>query len=234
MDILKIIILSSSSLFVLFILAKIMVNKEISQLSTFDYIIGITIGSIAAEMSTALESDFMQPLVAMIVYALITVLISFINSKSLKIRRVITGTSLVLYNNGNLFKNNFKKSKLDLTEFLMLCRTAGYFNLSELQTVLIEPNGKLSFLPKSNSKPATPKDLNLDLPDEKVLADVILDGKLLRENLFQTGNDEIWLQKELASQGYNDINNIFLATIDSNNNLSVYKKMFKNTKDVFE
>ena len=87
MDILKIIILSSSSLFVLFILAKIMGNKEISQLSTFDYIIGITIGSIAAEMSTALESDFMQPLVAMIVYTLITVLISFINSKSLKIGR---------------------------------------------------------------------------------------------------------------------------------------------------
>ena len=76
--------------------------------------------------------------------------------------------------------------------------------------------------------------MNLDLPNEKVLADVILDGKLLRENLFQTGNDEIWLQKELASQGYNDINNIFLATIDSNNNLSVYKKIFKNTKDVFE
>ena len=84
MDILKIIILSSSSLFVLFILAKIMGNKEISQLSTFDYIIGITIGSIAAEMSTALESDFMQPLVAMIVYALITVLISFINSNKFK------------------------------------------------------------------------------------------------------------------------------------------------------
>ena len=230
MDILKIIILSSSSLLVLFILAKIMGNKEISQLSTFDYIIGITIGSIAAEMSTALESDFMQPLVAMIVYTLITVLISFINSKSLKIRRVITGTSLVLYDNGN----NFKKSKLDLTEFLMLCRTAGYFNLSELQTVLIEPNGKLSFLPKSNSKPATPKDLNLDLPNEKVLVDVVLDGKILRENLFQTGNNEIWLQKELASQGYNDINNIFLATVDSNNNLSIYKKISKNTKDVFE
>ena len=89
-------------------------------------------------------------------------------------------------------------------------------------------------MPKSNSKPATPKDLNLDLPNEKVLVDVILDGKLLRENLFQTGNDEIWLQKELISQGYNDINNIFLATVDSNNNLSVYKKIFKNTKDVFE
>ena len=76
--------------------------------------------------------------------------------------------------------------------------------------------------------------MNLDLPNEKVLVDVVLDGKILRENLFQTGNNEIWLQKELASQGYNDINNIFLATVDSNNNLSIYKKISKNTKDVFE
>lgn len=224
MEILKIILLSSSSLIILFVLTKLMGNKEISQLSMFDYIIGITIGSIAAEMATALESDFTQPLVAMVVYALITVIISFINSKSLKLRKIITGDALVLYDNGRLYRNNFKKAKLDLSEFLMLCRTSGYFKLSDLETVLLEPNGKLSFLPVSNKRPVTPTDLNLDFPNEKLTVNVIMDGKLLRPNLLQTGNDEIWLQKQLNSQGFNDINDIFLATCDCDNNLSVFKK----------
>lgn len=224
MEILKIILLSSSSLIILFVLTKLMGNKEISQLSMFDYIIGITIGSIAAEMATALESDFTQPLVAMIVYALITVIISFINSKSLKLRKIITGDALVLYDNGRLYRNNFKKAKLDLSEFLMLCRTSGYFKLSDLETVLLEPNGKLSFLPVSNKRPVTPTDLSFDFPNEKLAVNVIMDGKLLRTNLLKTGNDEIWLQKQLNSQGFNDINDIFLATCDSNNNLSVFKK----------
>ena len=88
-DILKVIILSIVSEIVLFILAKLMGNKEISQLSMFDYVIGITIGSIAAEMATALESDYMPPLVAMIVYALVAIAISLICEKSLKARRFI-------------------------------------------------------------------------------------------------------------------------------------------------
>ena len=234
MEILKIVILSFSSLVTLFILTKLMGNREISQLSMFDYIIGITIGSIAAEMATALESDFIQPLVAMIVYALCTLVISIITSKSIKLRRIITGKSLILFDNGKLYRNNFKKAKLDLNEFLMLCRTSGYFNLSDLETVILEPNGKLSFLPITNKKPVTPTDLNLDLPTDKLLINIILDGKLLRKNLFQTGNDEIWLRKQLTSQGFNDLNEIFLATCDSNNNLSIYKKINITTSDVIE
>lgn len=224
MEILKIVALSASSLIVLFLLTKLMGNKEVSQLSMFDYIIGITIGSIAAEMATALESDFTQPLVAMIVYAFITVLISFINTKSLKSRKVITGKPLILFDNGRLYRNNFKKSKLDLNEFLMLCRNGGYFNLSDLETVLLEPNGKLSFLPVSDKRPVTPTDLNLSFPNERLTTNVILDGKVVITNLLETGNDEIWLQKQLNSQGFDDVNEIFLATCDSNNNLSVYKK----------
>lgn len=224
MEILKIALLSASSLIVLFLLTKLMGNKEVSQLSMFDYIIGITIGSIAAEMATALESDFTQPLVAMIVYAFITVLISFINTKSLKSRKVITGKPLILFDNGRLYRNNFKKSKLDLNEFLMLCRNGGYFNLSDLETVLLEPNGKLSFLPVSDKRPVTPTDLDLSFPNERLTTNVILDGKVVITNLLETGNDEIWLQKQLNSQGFDDVNEIFLATCDSNNNLSIYKK----------
>lgn len=124
MDLLKIVALSFGSLIFLFILTKLMGNKEMSQLSMFDYIIGITIGSIAAEMSTALESDFMQPVVAMAVYAAVSIIISIFSYKSLKFRRIISGNSLILFDNGQLYRDNLKKAKLDLNEFLMQCRTA--------------------------------------------------------------------------------------------------------------
>lgn len=127
MELLKIVALSFGSLIFLFILTKLMGNKEMSQLSMFDYIIGITIGSIAAEMSTALENDFMQPVVAMAVYAVVSIIISILSYKSIKVRRIVSGTSLILLDNGELYQNNLKKAKLDLNEFLMMCRTSRIF-----------------------------------------------------------------------------------------------------------
>lgn len=235
MDLLKIVWLSLGSLLALFILTKLMGNKEMSQLSMFDYIIGITIGSIAAEMSTALENDFMQPLLAMIIYALASIIISFVSYKSLKINRFLSGPSLILLDNGELYRNNLKKAKLDITEFLMQCRTNGYFNLSDIQTAILEPNGKISFLPKSDKKPITPSDMNISVPIDRVVVNVILDGQILKENLYHTGNDELWLEKQLVSQNIQNIDNIYLATCDCNNNLSIYlKKNLENKHDFFE
>lgn len=149
MLILKIIALSTGSIVVLFILTKIMGQREMSQLSIFDYIISITIGSIAAEMATSLEDNFVEPLVAMIVYAVVTLIIGVLNTRFVKLRPIFSGRTLILYDNGTLFKENFKKSKIDLNEFLVQCRTSGYFNLSDIKTALLEENGKISFLPMS-------------------------------------------------------------------------------------
>ena len=235
MDLLKIVWLSLGSLLALFILTKIMGNKEMSQLSMFDYIIGITIGSIAAEMSTALENDFMQPLLAMIIYALASVVISFVSYKSLKVNRFLTGPSLILLDNGELYRNNLKKAKLDITEFLMQCRSNGYFNLSDIQTAILEPNGKISFLPKAEKRPITPSDMNISVPVDRVVVNVVLDGIILKENLYHTGNDELWLEKQLVSQGIQNVDDIYLATCDCNNNLSVYlKKDLENKHDFFD
>lgn len=235
MDLLKVVWLSLGSLLALFILTKLMGNKEMSQLSMFDYIIGITIGSIAAEMATALESDFMQPLLAMVIYAVVSLLISFVSYKSLKINRFLSGPSLILLDNGELYRNNLKKAKLDLSEFLVQCRTNGYFNLSDIQTAILEPNGKISFLPKSEKRPATPSDLNISPPVDMVVVNVILDGQVLKENLYHTGNDELWLEKQLVSQGIQNVSDVYLATCDCNNNLSVYmKKDLENKHDFFD
>lgn len=235
MDILKIVSLSFGSLVILFILTKLMGNREMSQLTMFDYIVGITIGSIAAEMSTSLESNFMEPVVAMIVYGLVTVFISYITCKSLSLRRFFTGRARILLDNGKLYRKNFKSAKIDLNDFLMECRINGYFNLSDIQTAILEPNGRVSFLPKSLKRPATPEDLNLSPSIENVVINVILDGVLLKENLAKTGNNINWLENNLKEQGINDMKKVFLATCDNQNNLSVYVKLDKQNKhDFFE
>ena len=234
-DILKVVVLSAVSEIVLFGLTKLMGNKEMSQLSMFDYIIGITIGSIAAEMATALESDYLQPLVAMVVYAVIAIVISLVCNKSLKARRFIYGDSLILLNNGKLYRKNFKTAKLDLNEFLVQCRSNGYFNISDLDMAILESNGKISFLPKSTSRPATPVDLNIEPEPASINVDIILDGRIVHENLKNTGHDEMWLQKELVSQGFEKPEQVFLATLDRDNHLSIYANNdLSNSHDFFE
>lgn len=229
MEILKIIGLSIGSIIILFILTKIMGQREMSQLSIFDYFITITIGSIAAEMSTSLENNFIQPVVAMIVYAVITLIVSFLNTKFVKLRPILSGKTLILYDNGTLFKENFKKAKIDLNEFLVQCRTSGFFSLSDIKTALLEENGKISFLPYSDKRPANPSDFNMKPKEDGIITNLILDGKIMEENLKELKVDKLWLMEMLQKQGIIKTDNIFLATYNTDGNLSVY--LTNNTKD---
>lgn len=236
MDIFKIVVVSVSSFIVLFILAKFMGNREMAQLSMFDYIISITIGSIAAEMSTSLDDNFLEPLVAMILYSLGAISVSWLAIHSMKARRFISGTTRVLYDNGKIYFKNLKKSKMDLNEFLMQCRTNGYFNLSDIQTAILETNGNISFVPNCLKRPATPEDLNLNPKQEFWVTNVIIDGKVIKENLKNTGNNLKWLQSNLEKQKAGKLEDILLATCDKDNNLSVYKKItnLDNSHDMFQ
>ena len=125
-----------ASIVVLFIATKLMGNRQMSQLSMFDYVCGITIGSIAAEMATAQE-DILKPLLAILVYAAVTVLISLATSKSLRARRALSGKSLLLFSHGKFYRANLKNAHIDLSEFLMQCRVNGFFDLNDLQAVLL-------------------------------------------------------------------------------------------------
>lgn len=232
-EVLYIIALSLGSIIAIFILTKLMGYREMSQMSMFDYIIGITIGSIAAEMATSLENNFVQPLTAMIVYALTALFLSWLSMKSVKARKVIEGTPLVLLKNGELYRDNLKKAKIDVTEFLMQCRVNGYFDVSKLETAILEGNGKISFLPKVSDRPVTPSDMQLSPQQDYLVANVILDGKVMRKNLEHTGNDEKWLQNQIKGQGGKKIEDVLLATCDASNQVTVFlKENKKEAKDV--
>ena len=223
-EIIYIIILSLGSVVTLFILTKLMGYRQMSQMSMFDYINGITIGSIAAEMATSLEENYMQPLTAMIVYALADIFLSVVSSKSMKARRVIEGKPLILLNHGEIYRENLKKAKIDVNEFLVQCRVNGYFDVSKLETAILEGNGKISFLPKVSDRPVTPSDMNLTPQQDYMVANVILDGKLMEENLRHTGKDEKWLHNQIKGQGADRIEDVLLATCDASDQVTVFLK----------
>lgn len=225
MNIAKIILLSLGSIIALFVSAKVIGNKQMSELSMFDYINGITIGSIAAEMATSLDGDFYYPLIAIAVYTTIIWLISVISEKSVKSRRLFTGHSILLMENGKLYEKNLRTAKIDINDFLTQSRINGYFNIDDLDTAILEQNGKISFLPKSDAKPVTPRDLNMSPEQEKLQRVVVLDGHIMPENLKRTGNNEKWLENELRKQKIGNVKDVYLAECDANNSLSVFKRI---------
>ena len=206
----------------LFLAAKLVGRKQISQLNFMDYITGITIGSIAAELATELENPW-KPLTALVLYGLVTWLVSAVDLKWMRTRRYLNGAPVILMDGGKLFRDNLKRMNLELSEFLVLCRQQGYFDLSVIRTAVFEYNGTLSILPYSNRRPATPQDLSLEHSPEYLSVEVILDGRIIDENLRRMGLSAKWLQKQLAAQGISSASQVFLALCDQDHRLICYK-----------
>ena len=137
MDFLRLILMSVLSAAAMFAIAKLSGHKQVAQLDFFDYISGITIGSVAAELATELEDPW-KPLTALAVYAGIAAVLRAVTTKRQKSRKYINGTPTVILDNGKLYRENMKKAKLDLSEFMLMCRQAGYFNLCDIQTAVYE------------------------------------------------------------------------------------------------
>lgn len=236
MDFFKVLSSSLASLAALFILTKIMGNREMSQLSMFDYISSIALGSIAGELAVQSTDSFWEPLVSMIIFAVITFGISWATCKSIYLRRFFEGQAILLYQNGQIFEKNLLKAKMDIDELLSVCRISGYYDLAEIHTVYLETNGKISVLPMADKRPATPSDHNLSPTQTYPMANVIIDGKILNDNLKSTGKNITWVEKQLQTNGITDIHDIILANYDTTNEkLNIYTKYHKKMlRDIFE
>ena len=234
MEYLRVGLASLFSLFALFLLTKLMGNKQMSELTMFDYIIGISIGSIAAEMATELEKP-LYPLLAMVIYAVISLFISILGQKSIALRRMFFGKSLILMSNGKIIRKNLKKGRLDLNEFLIQCRQNGYFDLSEIHTAILEPSGKISILPFSKNRPATADDLKIEPKKDSVCYNVIMDGIILEKNLKAAGFDKKWLLSQLKTNGAKNEKEVVFAAITNDGQINLFKNNDAFQKnDIFE
>ena len=230
MDYIKVIITALLSVAALFIITKIMGHKQVAQLDFFDYISGITIGSIAAELATELEEPH-KPLIALAIYGLSSLLLNALAHRLPKTRKYINGTPTILMDGGKLYRENLKQAKLDLSEFMLLCREQGYVDLEDIQTAVFEHNGKLSVLPKAASRPATPEDLKITAKTTHIGVEVIMDGRVLGENISRLGRNEKWLREQLRAQGYSSAREIFLAIYRAEEDkLTLYENHVKKNR----
>lgn len=211
------------SLITLFLVTKLIGKKQVSQLSLFDYVIGISIGNFAAEMTINLESEELYGIIAVLLFGGIAYLVSVGTMKSIKLRRFFMGSPTILIEHGKILQDNFYKVKYDINDMLEQCRVNGYFDISEIDYAIVEANGELSILAKSEYLPVNRNDMKLKVSKNGLCANVIIDGKVMYNNLNKINKDEKWLNKELKLKG-KDISDIILATVDINDKVVFYER----------
>ena len=151
----------------------------------------------------------------------------------MKLRRFFMDIPTVIIEDGVLLEESLKKVKYDINDFLEQCREQGYFDISEIAYAVMESSGKISILPKSENKVITRKDMKIKGDRTGLVANVIIDGKIMQENLKAMKKDEKWLLKKVKDQGKN-IESILLATLDTNNKFLIYEKSTKKFTDILE
>ena len=207
----------------LFILAKALGKKQVSQLNIFDYIIGISIGNIAAEMSVNEEIDYLEGIISMFIYAGFSLFVSFLTMKSIKVRRLIAGAPIILMQDGQILTKGLKKVKFDINDLLQEARANGYFDISEIEYAVMEADGRISFLPKSKYAPVTLKDMKIKDTYKGLTANLVIDGNIMEKNLKIIGKDKKWLMTKIENN-HKKLEDILLLTCDSKETITIYDK----------
>ena len=212
------------SLITLFFVTKLIGKKQVSELSLFDYVIGITIGNFAAEMTINLESQEINGILAVIIFGLVAYIVSKLTMKSIKIRRFFIGVPTMIIQNGKILYEPMKRMKMDINDLLEQCRMSGYFDISQIDYAILEASGDLSILPKTEYRPVNVNDMQLNVSKEGLVSNIVIDSKIMFTNLKYMHKDKKWLLKELKIRGYKDLSNILLVTLDNNEKINIYEK----------
>lgn len=220
--------------FSLLIFARIIGKEQISQLNFFDYVLGITIGSIAATLTTDLSSRAWPHWIGLLTWAALGILMELISTKWRYAAKYLEGEPAIVIMNGKIMENVLKKMKYRISEVLELLRNKGVFDVNQVDFAIIEPNGQISVLLKPEFLPLTPKDLNVKTSPSGISSELVYDGIIIEENLKPLKKDKQWLLDELKKQGIKDISEVFLVTLNPAGSLYVdrYEDHMKKITDI--
>ena len=199
-------------------------KKQMAQLNFFDYVIGISIGSIAAQYALVSDVSIEEGITAMLVMSSFSIAISYISVKSYKGRKILDGTPSILIENGKIINKNLQKAKLNINDLLEECRQKNIFDISEIEFAILESSGRLSIQVKSQDRPLKPRDIKIPTTYEGLCANIIIDGKIIENHLAAINQDKNWLNKELSKQNIKNQNQILLAYLDTKGTLHIHKK----------
>lgn len=227
---LQVLFRTSTAVFVLLLMTRTLGKRQITQLSTFEYITGISIGNLAAYLSLDTDSHWGLALVAMAVWVGFSLIIEWTQLKSKKARDLLDGKATVLIESGKVLEGNLKKEKITSDELLEMLRKNQVFNIDTVEFAILDTSGELNVLLKKQYQPLTPTDIGLAVQSEKPPMTVIMDGKVLEDALKKAGLNENWLNAKLKQLGTTH-ERIFLAQVDYQNKLYIdpYDQLTKQT-----
>lgn len=219
-----VVIRSFIGFFLLLILVKLIGKQQITQLNFFDYIVGITIGSMASTLSVQVNENTWATVAGMAVWTFLAIILSVIGINSPLLRKVIEGVPEIVIQNGKINSDILRKNKLSMEDLMMMLRDKDVFNVDDVEFAVLEQNGRLSVLLKSQKKPLTPQDMNISTQYTGLPANLIVDGRLNTEALNSINLSKAWLEYQLKKKNITDINDIFLAQLDTQGNLFIDMK----------
>jgi len=203
---------------------RLMGKRQVGELQPFELAITIMISALAAIPIEDIGIPLIFSLIPIILLLSFQIIISIISMKSNKARALFGGHPRILIENGKLVETELKHSIININDLLEQLRLKGYPSITDVEYAIMETNGRLSVIPKSQKRPVNPQDLNLDTVYEGLTYTLIIDGKLLKENLNNIDINEDWLKKELAKFGIKNIKEVLFAAIDTRGNLIYQKK----------
>ena len=206
------------------ILARIMGRKLISQMTFFDFIVGVTMGTLTANVMVDMSNPASSSVTALIILSALSIGIGFLNIKSFKLRKMIDSEPVTLVKNGTIIEENMKNTRLTINELMMKMREKNAFSLADVEFAIMETDGMLSVLNKEDKKPVTPSQMNIKAESEGLMKDVIIDGNLIEENLKAAGVDKNWIKGELQKQNVNNFSDVFYGGIYGNKKLHISRK----------
>lgn len=235
-DTLVVIVRAIIAFFTLLIFARLLGKQTISQLTFFDYVLGITIGSIAASLTTDLSSRAWPHWVGLFVWFILVYILQWIVLKSRKASKYIDGEATIVIMKGEIMEEAMKKVRFRVSDLMEQLRGKQIFHLDEVEFAILEKDGQIAVLKKTEYQQVINKDLNISTTYKGLGKEVIYDGRLLEENLKAAGKDKKWLDKELQSRGFKSYQTVFLAIIDPSGELFIdgYRdrlKEFQNISD---
>lgn len=216
-----ILIRSIVAFLLLLVLTRIMGKKQLSQLTFFDYVVGITIGSIAAAMSVDQNIKMSNGLVSLAVWGVFPIILSLVGLKSRGFLKLMDGKPSILIKDGEIFEKTMKKNQIAIDELMMLLREKDIFKIEDVHMAIFEANGELSVMKKSDLDPITPNFLGIKVKKEEAPSLLIADGHILHENLETLGYTKKWLLQEVRKQGAADEKDVFIAQVDAKKKLFV-------------
>ena len=216
-----VVIRSIISFFVLLVLVRLIGKQQVAQLTYFDYVVGITIGSIAATLSVQVNENTLSTLVGMGIWAILAIIMAVTSVHNVWLRKVVEGEATVVVENGKILEENLKKIRIPIDELISELRTQGVFSMADVEFAMFEPGGKISVQKKSQKQPVTPSDINLSTGYDGLPTTLIMDGAILYDALRSLNLSKAWLYHQLGKQDIHDPEEVSLAQLDTKGHLYV-------------